>query len=92
MRGKMGHVERLGTLVWDTIGELFHKGETQLDLDSVEIAELRKTAYAAVKDASPSGRKLAYAVLEWLQGIGTFDAVKRASRSYEEARVRPVGR
>lgn len=34
----MTDVTRFGTLVFDTIGKLLHRGETQLDLDSDEVA------------------------------------------------------
>jgi len=80
---------KLGTLVWDTIAELSHRGEATLDPDSAECAELRKAAYVAagVRGDGP-GRQLAYTVLEWLQSIATFDAVLAASRVYEEVRLR----
>jgi hypothetical protein len=41
-------IQKLGTLVFDTIGELCHRGETRLDPDSAEAIELRKMAYRAV--------------------------------------------
>ncbi len=91
----MGHadLQRLGTLVFDIIGELCHHGETRLDPDSAEAVELRKTAYAAVGDkvdGDPllvSRRNLAYSVMEWLQGMSPFDAVKVASQRYEMNRI-----
>jgi hypothetical protein len=91
----MGHadLQRLGTLVFDIIGELCHHGETRLDPDSAEAVELRKTAYAAVGDKVDgdalrvSRRNLAYTVLEWLQGVSTFDALKAASQTYEKNRI-----
>jgi hypothetical protein len=83
-RNAMPPIERLGTLVWDTIAELPHLGETTLAPDSA--IELRKLAYAAtgVKAGDDpllvSGKKLAFAMLEHLQGLTPFDAVKSASR------------
>jgi hypothetical protein len=43
----MTDVGTFGLQVFNTIGELFHKGETRLDPDSAEAIELRKLAYAA---------------------------------------------
>lgn len=90
----MAHAEiaALGTLVFDMLGELFHKGETRLDPDSAEGIELRKAALAAVAvrgddPLTVSGRDLAYSVLEHLRGFSTFDAVKAASRKFEAARI-----
>jgi hypothetical protein len=82
-------IRRLGAMVWDIIAELSHNGETQLDPDSAEAVELRKTAVAAVdvKGDDP-GRELAYTILEWLQGMATFDAVKETSEAYELARLK----
>ena len=42
-----GETARLGTLVWDTIAELCNVGETRLNPDSAQCAELRKAAYVA---------------------------------------------
>jgi hypothetical protein len=86
------NIERLGTLVFDVIGELFHRGEETLDPDSPEAIELRKAAYAAVgvKGVDPltvAGRELAYRVMEHLQGMRDFQSVKAASRFYEQARI-----
>jgi hypothetical protein len=86
-------IQKLGTLVFDTIGELFHRGETRLDPDNAEAIELRKMAYRAVgvkTDGDPllvSGRELGYSVLEWLQGLGDFRAVRAASQTYEKQRI-----
>ena len=71
------NIERLATLVWDTIAELSYRGETRLDPDSAQCAGLRKTAYAAagVKTGGDpllvSGRELGYSVLEWLRSLET---------------------
>jgi hypothetical protein len=87
------NIEGLATLVWDTIAELSHRGETRLDPDSAQSAELRRTAYAAVgvrTGGDPllvSGRELGYSVLEWLQGLGDFRAVRAASQTYEKQRI-----
>jgi hypothetical protein len=86
----------LGRLVFDTLGELFHKGETRLDPDSAEGIELRKAALSALCVTGDDGitvsrRELAQTVLEHLMGFVKFDAVKAASRAYEEARIRPTG-
>jgi hypothetical protein len=65
-----------------------------LDPDSAEAVELRKTAYAAVgikTGGDPllvSRRELGYTVLEWLQGMATFDGVLAASEAYEKARIK----
>jgi hypothetical protein len=85
-------IERLGTLVFDLLGELFHRGETSLDPDTAEAIELRKVAYAAVgaKGDDPltvAGRELAYCVLEHLQRMRDFLSLKAASRAYEQARI-----
>ena len=85
-------IQRLGTLVFDTIGELFHRGETTLDPDSAEGIELRKAAYTAtgVRGDDPltvAGRELAYCLMEHLQGMRDFNSLKQASRAYENARI-----
>ena len=38
---------KLGTLVWDIIAELSHRGEETLDPDSAQCAALRRAAYIA---------------------------------------------
>jgi hypothetical protein len=89
----MTPIERLGTLVWDTIADLSHTGSTNVDPDSAEAVELRRTAYAAVgvkTGGDPllvSRRELGYSVLEWLQGLGDFRAVQAASQEYEANRI-----
>ena len=83
----MTDLERLGTLVFDIIGELCHRGETRLDPDSAHAIELRKAAYVAAGNAGED-RRLAFTTLEWLQGIATFDAVRAASEAYEKARIK----
>jgi hypothetical protein len=80
-------IERLGTLVWDAIAELSHRGETRLDPDSAQCAELRRAAYLAAGKAGDD-RRLAFTTLEWLQGVATFDAVLAASEAYEKARIK----
>jgi hypothetical protein len=92
----LANIEKLGTLVFDMLGELFHRGETSLDPNSAGGIELRKAAVATVgvKGDDPltdSGRELAYSVLEHLQGFSKFDAVKAASRAYEQARITRTG-
>jgi len=82
----MTDIAQLGTLVWDIIAELSHRGEETLDPDSAQAAELRRLAYAAV--GKGSGKTLAFAVLEWLQGMASFDAVKRASVACEKQRLK----
>jgi hypothetical protein len=82
----------VGTVVFDAIGEMFHKGETQLDPDSDEGIELRKAALSALSESGDrpvtvSRRELAQIVLEHLMGFASFDAVKAASRAHEEARI-----
>jgi hypothetical protein len=84
----------LGLAVWDTIADLTHRGETRLDPDSAEAIELRNTAYATVgikTGGDPllvSRRRLAYSVLEWVQGMARFDAVLAASEGYEKPRIK----
>jgi len=80
-------IERLGLAVWDIIAELSHRGETRLDPDSAQCAELRQAAYVAAGNKG-NDRNLAFTTLEWLQGIASFDAVLAASEAYEKARIR----
>jgi hypothetical protein len=80
-------IQKLGTLVWDTIAELSHRGETRLDLDSAECAQLRKAAYDAVGNRGDD-RRLAFTTLEWLQGMASFAAVQAASQTYEKNRIK----
>ena len=75
-------VDRLGTLVWDTIADLSHKGVTTLDPDSAEGIELREAANAAMGSESEFERDLAFIVWAWLHGLASFDALKAASRAY----------
>jgi hypothetical protein len=89
----MTDVATFGTLVFDTIGAVFHRGDKQLDPDSDEGIELRKAALSAMNargddPVAVSGQELAYAVLWHLQGLEDFGAVKAASRAYEEARIK----
>jgi hypothetical protein len=83
----MTTTDKLGTLVWDTIADLSHVGETHIDLDTPQCTELRKAAYEAAGNTGDD-RDLAYATLFWLQGLASFDALKAASRAYEELRLR----
>jgi|GEM_PF-2098645 hypothetical protein len=82
-----GETARLGTLVWDTIAELSHVGETRLDADSAQCAELRKAAYVAAGNKG-NDRRLAFTTLEWLQGMASNEAVLAASEAYEKARIK----
>ena len=70
----------LGSAVWDVIAHLSHQGEETLDPHSIEAVELRETAYNSVGKTGDE-KNLAFAALEWLQGMISFESLKQASQT-----------
>jgi hypothetical protein len=80
---------KLGLLVWDTLSDL-RTGYAEADKPA-----LREAANALLyaenrREALREAVHLAHVVLEWLSGMfpDSLDRLKRASRIYEEARIK----